>query len=58
MTQAVEDWYKGLFNGTFLLTVSIVNLISIPYVQYNEQIRDLEGLKINLTTQICINVLY
>lgn len=50
--------YKSLYSGTFLMTVAICNLLSIPYVQYSESILNTRQLKNQIIIQILINLLY
>ena len=47
LREDIEDWsvsrkitssYKSLYSGVFLMMITLVNLLSIPYVQYYETI--------------------
>ena len=45
MVKAVESWYKSMYSGSLILTLGIINLMSIPYLHFYEDAGDWEGLK-------------
>ena len=43
--QLILGWYEGLFTGSITMLISIINLMSIPYMHYYEALSDEDGIK-------------
>ena len=54
----IVKWYKSIYSGSIILCISIVNLISIPYLNYYEAIHDFKGVDIMILIQFSLNIIY
>jgi len=58
LAKAVAAWYGSIYSGSIMLTLGIVDLMSIPYLHFYEDAEDWEGLSTAFSIQIVANVLY
>ena len=45
LAKAIVSWYGSIYSGSLILTLGIVNLMSIPYLHFYEDADDWEGLR-------------
>lgn len=58
LAKAVAAWYGSIYSGSIMLTLGIVNLMSIPYLHFYEDAEDWVGLSSAFSIQIVANFLY
>jgi len=58
LAKAVAAWYGSIYSGSIMLTLGIVNLMSIPYLHFYEDAEDWVGLSAAFSIQIVANFLY
>jgi hypothetical protein len=58
LAKAVAAWYGSIYSGSIMLTLGIVNLMSIPYLHFYEDAEDWIGLSAAFSIQIVANFLY
>ena len=45
----IINWYTGLYSGSIMLAIGIVNLMTIPYLHFYESKADWGGIKLIVT---------
>ena len=56
--ELVVQWYKSLYSGLILMFISIGNLMTIPYLQYYDEIENLDLLGSLVRRQMSISIIY
>ena len=60
--EMVLNWYTGIYSGSIILFLSVFNIITVPYLNYLdemlEETDDWYGLKLMLSIQILFSCIY
>jgi hypothetical protein len=54
----ILGWYEGLFSGSITMLISILNMLTIPYLHFYEAVEDHQGVKAVLGIQLFANYIY
>lgn len=57
-TRFYMPWYNSTYNGTISMTISIFNLLTIPYLNYYDDLNDEAGQAFILWLQFRLNIFY
>lgn len=57
-TKFIMPWYNSTYNGTICMTLSIFNLLTLPYLNYYEATDNEDGQVFFLKLQFRLNIFY